>query len=87
MKYIVKFECDKLIKNNILDKLNIQNFNKRKFKKQIINLSKDEIEQEFNDINEDSVIEIKLMSLMNDYILEMLVNIDNKQYSMCFVEL
>ena len=87
MKYIVKFECNKLIKNNILEKLNVQNGNRRKLKRQIINLSKDEIEQEFNDINEDSVIEITLMSLMNDYILEMLVNIDNKQYSMCFVEL
>jgi hypothetical protein len=87
MGYFVKFECNKSIKNDILKKLNIQNFNKRKFKKQIINLSKDEIKHEFNDINEDSIINITIMSLMDDYILEMLVNIDDKQYSMCFIEL
>ena len=84
MKYIVKFECDNLIKNKILFLLNL---NKRKFKRQIIKLSKSEIEQEFNNIKEDSIIDITIMNLIDDYILEMLVNIDAKQYSMCFIEL
>ena len=56
-------------------------------KKAIIKLSKDAIMQEFGDITKDSLISIRIMDLMTDNILEILVNINKKYYSMCFVEL
>jgi hypothetical protein len=56
-------------------------------KKAIIKLSEDAIMQEFGDITKDSLISIRIMDLMTDNILEILVNINKKYYSMCFVEL
>ena len=79
MLYKISFECDKIIRRKILKKIGK--------KRNVINLAKDTINQEFIDIKNNSVIEITIMNIMDDYILEILVNIDNIYYSMCFIEL